>query len=125
MKLIPPREGFALALGISASLFMASAAYPRTPCEADYHLHCKGLKPNQAASLRCLRAHRNTLSPECAEEVESHRGKATDLREACEGDRDRLCKNEKGFRSVRFCLKRNAHRLSAVCQEKVRGIAGK
>jgi hypothetical protein len=95
----------------------ASAEVTARPCREDAARLCKDVKPGGGAVAKCLKEHSGELSPACKDNIAKAKEKIKEVKEACEGDAKKLCKDEKpgGGRILR-CLKQHEGELSAECK---------
>jgi hypothetical protein len=101
-----------LSKACQADMAKEAALAAKNPCHLDIKRHCRtGLKPQGLA--KCLQEHSDELSPQCRESVKAKKDKLADLKEACEDDREKLCKGYKG--KIIDCLKLNRSKVSMSC----------
>lgn len=94
--------------------FMAKEAVyaQKNPCHNDIKLLCdSGLKPKGLA--KCLDTNKDKLSPACKQSFQSKKAKLDELKEACDGDREKFCKKFNG--KVIDCLKQHRAKVSMSC----------
>ena len=116
-----------LSVAFAAALFclilwigMNAFAGETNPCADDIAKLCKDVKPGGGRLAKCLKEHENELSPACKEKIAEAGKKMQELRQACKGDVERLCKDVKpgGGRLVK-CLKEHESELSPECKAKI------
>jgi hypothetical protein len=108
---------------IMAALFLtlsAAAAWaekgPHGPCAEDVAKYCKDVQPGEGRIIKCLKEHDKDLSPACREKGAEMQQKMNDLRKACEGDVQKLCKGvQPGEGGILKCLKEHEKSLSPDC----------
>jgi len=87
------------------------------PCRDDAAKLCQGMKPGGGAIAKCLKEHSSELSPACKDNIAKAKEKIKEVKEACEGDAKKLCKDEKpGGGRILKCLKQHEGELSAECK---------
>ncbi|MBI5429222.1 MAG: hypothetical protein HY938_02055 [Nitrosomonadales bacterium] len=96
----------------------APAAQGEKPCADDAARLCKDVQPGKGGVAKCLKAHKDELSPACMENMGRMKKKAGNMKQACKEDADKLCKGmEHGGGKVRDCLKEHEGELSTSCKE--------
>ena len=91
------------------------------PCRADLKKFCKDVQPGEGRLVKCLKEHRDELSPECKEQqkerfAEKH-PKAAGVMEACKADKEKLCAGvEAGEGRVMKCLREHKKEVSEGCR---------
>ena len=112
-------------------LVNSTCAAQKNPCSDDIAKLCNDVEPGGGAIIDCLANHENELSQGCRDFQAKMAGKRAQrqervkqlqaLRQACEGDVARFCKDVKpGRGAVARCLEEHQGELSAQCKE---GIA--
>lgn len=100
----------------------APAGAEESPCKADIEKFCGDVQPGEGRILKCLKEHEAELSAGCKEKGTELKEKAEAIKEACQADLDRFCKDvEPGEGRLAKCLKAHEQELSAVCTNKIAG----
>lgn len=97
---------------------VASAEEGRKPCADDAAKLCKDVQKGEGRVAKCLKEHKDELSPACKENVAKMKEKVNGMKEACKEDAKKLCKDIKpGEGRIAQCLKQHEGELSSACQE--------
>lgn len=90
------------------------------PCADDATRLCKEVQPGQGRVAKCLKSHKDELSPACKEHIAMAREKIKGAKDACKEDAQKLCKNiQPGGGRIVQCLKQHESELSHACKEKM------
>jgi hypothetical protein len=119
---------FALLAGVFCLSFAvaASAEQGARPCADDAAKLCKGVEKGEGHIAKCLKEHEKELSSACKENIGKMKEEVHEMKEACEGDAKKLCKDTKpGDGRIMQCLKQHESELSAGCKEKMERPRGK
>jgi len=109
----------AMATGVSAKT-------EDRPCKADAEKLCKGMEPGGGKIAACLKEHSSELSPACKDNIAKAKEKVKELKEACEGDAKKLCKDVKqGGGRIMQCLKQHEAELTPACKASMEKPKGK
>ncbi len=88
------------------------------PCADDAAKLCKGVQPGEGRIVQCLREHKDQLSPACKENIAKAKAKIEEVKEACDEDTKKLCKDvQPGGGRIVQCLKQHEGELSQACKE--------
>jgi hypothetical protein len=93
------------------------------PCRADADRLCKDVPAGGGGRARCLREHRDQVSPECRAQLEPaqrerNRERLSEVRAECQEDVAKLCPDvQPGGGAILRCLRENSEKLSAGCRE--------
>lgn len=89
-------------------------------CKPDMEKFCKGIELGDGRLMKCLKEHKDELSPDCkaagADARENFKEKREEMRDACKADFETHCKGIFGPRNRINCLKKNEDKLSATCK---------
>jgi hypothetical protein len=119
----------AVALATSPSPAAASDPAPADvgvtggPCRADVERLCSDVPAGGGGRARCLREHRDQVSPECRAQLEPaqrerNRERLSEVRAECKDDVAKLCPDaQPGGGAILRCLRENSDELSAGCRE--------
>lgn len=90
------------------------------PCADDVARLCKDVQPGQGRVAKCLKEHKDELSPACKEHIAMARKKVKGAKDACKEDAQKLCKDtQPGGGRIVQCLKQHESELSHACREKM------
>lgn len=99
---------------------VASAEEGGKPCADDAAKLCKDVQPGKGRVAKCLKEHKDELSPACKENIAKMREKAGAMKDACKEDANKLCKDIRpGGGKIMQCLKQHEGELSPACKEKM------
>lgn len=99
---------------------VATAGEGGKPCADDAARLCKDVQPGQGRMVKCLKEHKDELSPDCRANITKMKEQAKDMKEACEEDARKLCKDTRpGGGRIMQCLKQHEGELSPACKEKM------
>ncbi len=89
-------------------------------CHADVQRLCSQAKGTPGGVGRCLREHREELSPGCREQIDQARGAArgrrAEVEKACKDELDRFCAEVAPARGRMRCLRQHEAELSDACR---------
>lgn len=90
------------------------------PCADDAAKLCKDVQPGQGRVAKCLKAHKDELSPACKENIGKRKEKTGAMKDACKEDAKKLCHDTRpGGGRIMQCLKQHEDELSPACKEKM------
>lgn len=109
---------FALALILGA----ASISHAATePCAADKEKFCSKVKVGANRMTKCFADNDLQLAPECKKSRDALKPKLTQIKEVCQDDFERYCKDKDVARDeVKKCLKQHRQKLSRVCKREMK-----
>lgn len=91
------------------------------PCTNDVMKFCQNVTPGDRRIGKCLQAHNDHVSSECATFAMNLREQQKTLRQACYGDIAKFCKDViPGNDRVFTCLEKNS--VSAACRSQMKNI---
>lgn len=95
------------------------------PCKADREKFCSQIEPGDGRVVKCLKEHKDELSPSCKAFKESKKESREQAREACKEDVKKLCDSvEKGEGRKVKCLIEKQSQASSACQQAIANIKG-
>ncbi len=104
----------------------ASAAERNKPCADDAAKLCEGVQRGEGRVAQCLKEHESELSSACKKNIAKLRAAGKNLKQACEGDKDKLCKDtQPGGGKILQCLKQHEGELSAACKKQMAQLKDK
>ena len=108
-------------LVIATLLLTWSVSSPAAPaqgaCRDDIKTLCAGVKPGGGAIAHCLKEHEADLSKGCREQRALKQEQFAEIRTACKGDMEVVCKGVKpGAGRLWACLKSNQSAVSEGCR---------
>lgn len=106
-------------LAVLAGIFLLSiaASAEENPCIADKARLCPAVQPGEGRVAQCLMEHEIELSPACKKNIAKIKEAGMKLKQACEADKNKLCKNTRpGGGRVLQCLRGHEDQLSAACK---------
>lgn len=110
----------AFAALLACSLLGAAARAEESPCKSDMEKFCKDVQPGEGRIIKCLKEHEAELSAECRTKGDELKEKAGELKEACQADLDKFCKDvQPGEGRLAKCLKEHTAELSETCSKKI------
>jgi hypothetical protein len=90
------------------------------PCKDDAAKLCKDVQPGEGRIMQCMKEHENELSPACKERIAEMKKGAQEVREACQEDVLKLCKDiEPGGGRIINCLREHENDLSPACKARM------
>lgn len=99
---------------------VASAEAGGRPCADDAAKLCKDVQKGEGSVAKCLREHKEELSPACKERIAKAKEKVKEMKEECGEDAKKLCKDvQPGGGRIMQCLKQHEGELSPACKEKM------
>jgi len=105
------------ALWTGLVLAAAGEAQGQGPCADDAAKFCKDVQPGGGGIMRCIKEHENDLSPACKERVAEMKKRLQEVREACQDDALKFCKDlNPGSGRIVNCLKEHENELSPECK---------
>lgn len=98
---------------------VASAAEERgRPCADDAAKLCKDVQKGGGRIAKCLKEHKDELSPACKENIAKAREEIKEAKDACHDDVQKVCKDvQPGGGRIVQCLKQHEGELSPACKE--------
>lgn len=88
------------------------------PCADDAAKLCKDVQKGEGRVAKCLREHKEELSPACKENIAKAKEKFNEMKEECHEDAKKLCKDiQPGGGRIMQCLKQHEGELSQGCKE--------
>lgn len=105
---------------------VASAEAGGRPCADDAAKLCKDVQKGEGRVAKCLREHKEELSPACKENIAKAKEKFKEMKEECHEDAKKLCKDiQPGGGRIMQCLKQHEGELSQGCKEHMARPRGK
>ena len=90
------------------------------PCTADAEKLCKGVEKGEGRVKKCLKEHESEVSAACKENLGKMKEKVGEMKEACKGDKEKLCNGVKpGDGNILKCLKEHESELTAACKDEM------
>ncbi|MBI5626079.1 MAG: hypothetical protein HY935_02580 [Nitrosomonadales bacterium] len=97
---------------------VASAEAGGRPCADDAAKLCKDVQKGEGRVAKCLKEHKDELSPACKKRVAKAKERAKEMKEECHEDAKKLCKDiQPGGGRIMQCLKQHEGELSPACKE--------
>jgi hypothetical protein len=99
---------------------VASAEQAEKSCADDAAKLCNGVEKGEGRVAKCLKEHKDELSPGCKKNIHEMKEKTKEMKEACKDDAKKLCKDAKpGGGRIMQCLKQHESDLSPECKEEM------
>jgi len=124
LRIIQMKRLAPVVIALSIGLWCAGGVFAQAgkngPCADDIQKFCKDVQLGGEHIGKCLKEHENELSPGCREMVVDMMKGRGGVREACEDDISKLCKDVKpGGGGIARCLQEHESNLSPACKERV------
>ncbi|MBU2573668.1 MAG: cysteine rich repeat-containing protein [Elusimicrobia bacterium] len=105
---------------LACAVLGTAAKAEENPCKADKEKFCKDVQPGEGRIIKCLKEHEAELSAGCKAKGDELKKKADELKEACQADLDKFCKDiQPGEGRLAKCLKEHNAELSKTCSKKI------
>jgi hypothetical protein len=90
------------------------------PCDADKEKFCSKIKVGNSRMTKCFQTNESKLAPECKKSRDLLKEKLKQIKEVCQDDFDRYCRDKDVARGeVKKCLMKNRPKLSKVCRREM------
>jgi hypothetical protein len=87
-------------------------------CADDAAKFCKDVQKGEGRVAKCLKEHKDELSPACKKNIAKAKKMAKGMKKACHDDAKKLCSDIKpGGGKIAQCLKEHEGELSQACKE--------
>jgi hypothetical protein len=103
-------------------LVLASGAFSQEekPCAGDVAKFCGDVKPGEGRIAKCLKQHKDELSPACKMHLAQVKEAIKETHKACEDDITMFCPGvQPGEGRILNCLKEHKSELSSKCKEHI------
>lgn len=104
-------------LFLVGSFLMSVSAFAegKKACKADMEKFCANVERGEGRIAKCMKEHKDELSPACKEQIEHMREKIKEVKAACQDDMAKLCPGKKA-KEMRSCMKEHKEQLSEGCK---------
>jgi len=101
-------------VGMALCAGPATATAQNRACADDVKKLCADVTGGSGRILKCLKAHRTEVSPQCKTQLQTLKSERGKRWQACRSDVDKLCKDTHGGARMR-CLQAHETELSPDC----------
>ena len=124
LRMLKTKRFAAVVIVLSIGLLCAGGVFAQAgkngPCAEDIQKFCKDVQLGGEHIGKCLKEHENELSPGCREMIVAMMKGRGGVREACEDDASKYCKDvQHGGGGIARCLQEHESDLSPACKERV------